>query len=230
LQPFAHAFADFAREQFPAIREEARLAHRDTADRTQFAAVRATQHLLEQVETPDIIERDLEAASEYLSALYAAYRFWAAGEPLLTVSRAQIEAALDDAGSDDPVHVPGGACYVQLPEQWFWAQIGPDEPHEPVDGMFIIEGLERREVTVVTVLGLRSDRPGFSQITVTATPRDLTTAHASARTPAFAPVVDGGVAAGLRSLVTPAEVLHLAHLGVAVGSEQRAGSEDRAVP
>ena len=75
-------------------------------------------------------------------------------------------------------------------------------------------GSRDREVVVLAVLGLRDDRPGYSEVSVATVPEDLPTAHQSARKDIFAPTLDGGHEAGLRSLTTSAELLHLAHLAL----------------
>ncbi|NIM49222.1 MAG: hypothetical protein GTN62_04680 [Gemmatimonadales bacterium] len=215
LDPFDYAFAQLAETRFAKIREETSEAPRHTTDRARFAALPSVQHILADVEAPDVIEANPTAADEYLSALYVAYRFWDAGCPVFTVARKGLEEALASERTGSAPSVPGGACYLRFPERWCWAQIGPAEPHEPLDGLFLAASPDNREITIVAVLGLRSDRPGFSQVTVTAAPEDFAAARQEARTPLFAPVLDGGEAAGLKSVVTTAEVLQLAEMGLA---------------
>ena len=215
IDPFAFALAELAEQRFPTIREESLAAGKDTADRAQFASLPSVQRLLLDVEAPQLVEEHPEAAEEYLNTLYTAYRYWDAGQRPVSVSRGALEAALE-AELEDPPSVPHGACYLQLPEHWCWAQVAPDEPHEPLDGLFVVAAPEHREITVLAVLGLRADRPGFSEITVVAVPRDFAAARAEARTPPLAPVVDGGDAAGLKSVVSTGELLHLAHVALHV--------------
>lgn len=212
--PFTHAFAELAATRFPDIRDEAAAEHRDTADRPQFARLRAVQHVLGEVEYPELLERQPEAGAEYLNALYAAYRFWHAGCRLVRVPRAPLEHAMEQPPPAGMPDIPSGACYVRFPEGWIWGQVDPTEPHEPLDGCFVVSGGPGHEILVLAVLGLREDRPGFSQVTVTAQPDDLPVAHLSARTPPFVSTLDGGAAAGIRSVTTAAELLHLVHLAL----------------
>jgi hypothetical protein len=212
--PFSLTFAPIADARFPAIVAAAADEHRDTADRPQFAALREVQHLLGELESPDVLERHAEAGGEYLTALWVAFRFWHAGRRIVEISRPQLTAAIAAPARASPPSVPHGACYLRLPEHWFWAQIDPAEPHEPLDGLFAVEGAQGREIALLAVLGLRPERPGFSQISLTAAPGDFVTAAASARTPPFAPTLDGGIAADLRSITTAAELLHLAALAL----------------
>jgi len=220
LDPFTHAFAGLAEERFPDIRAEAATSHKETADLPQFVAMRTVQRVLADLESPEVFESEPEAAAGYLAAMFAAYRFWDGGRRLYSVSRAQIEEALAGAIDPVPMPVPAGACYLQLPEQWFWSQTDVDRPHEPVDGLFVIEGAHQREVLVLIVLGLRADRPGFSQIVVTASPHILQRAADEARVPFFASTLDGGEAAGLKSLVTEADVLLLAQVALQLVSAE----------
>lgn len=214
LDPFAYALAEVAEQRFPAIRDEAAAADKQTADRSQFASLSTVQQMLLDVEAPQLVEEHPEAAEEYLNTLYAAYRYWDTGQHTVALDRAALEAALK-AELENPPTVPHGACYLQLPERWCWAQVAADEPHEPLDGLFLVAAPAHREITVLAVLGLRADRPGFSEVTAVALPRDFAAAQAEARTPPFAPVIEGGDAAGLRSLVSMGELLHLAHVALA---------------
>ncbi len=166
------------------------------------------------MEAPELIQENPQAADEYLTTLYVAFRFWDAGRAVLAVSRDAIEQAVARDPPDTLPAVPDGACYVQLPERWFWARIGPDEPPEPLDGLFVVASAMGREITVLAVLGLRPERSGFSQLSVRATPQEVRAARLAARTPPFASVLEGGDRAGVRSLVATGELLHLAQVAL----------------
>lgn len=214
LTPFDHAFADLAEERFPAVREEAGQSLKGMADRMRFATLSTVQRILADVESGELIEQDPQAADEYLTALYVAFRFWDAGRPIFPVGRDAIDAALTSDWEDALPRVPHGACYLQFQERWIWAQIAPDHPHEPLDGQFVVGGEHPPEITVLAVLGLRPERGGFSQITVTATPSEVISARQASRTPPFAPVLDGGERAGFKSVVTTGELLFLTQLAL----------------
>jgi len=214
--PFDYAFAALAEERFPAVREEAEETLKDTGDRSQFATLSSVQRILGDIESPELIEQDPHAGEAYLTVMYVAYRFWSAGRHVLATTAEWIDAALETGGGMEPPLVPQGACYVQFPEHWCWAQVDADAAHEPLDGIFVVQS-SREEITVLAVLGFRPDRPGFSEVAVTALPSDFAFAAGEARTPPFAPTLDGGEQAGLRSLVSEAEVLHLASLALATG-------------
>lgn len=212
LHPFDRAFGALAETRFVEIRDEAAAERRDLRDRAQFVSVPAVQRLLNELESPELLDAHPEAAGEYVSSLYVAFRFWQAGCHTMHPSQAHLEAAMATAPEGARPAVPHGACYLQLPERWMWAQIDPDGPHEPLDGIFVVEDALGRDLSILTVLGLREDRPGFSQITLTAVPDDLRAA--AAEHPDFTPTLDGGDAAGLKSVTTTAALLHLTALAL----------------
>lgn len=217
LDPFVHAFADLAEDGFPAVRSEAAAHEYDTADRVQFMALATVQRLLTEIESAEAIERTPAAAAEYVASLYVAYRYWDTGRPLFDLLRSALERKLDMQPGKAP-EVPYGACYLRLPERWVWAQVAPEGPHEPLDGLYVVQGGRGDELTTMAVLGLRPDRPGFSQVVVTTPVADLCAAFDERRSPPFAPVLDGGAAADLKSVVTTGELLQLAAIGLTVAA------------
>ena len=87
---------------------------------------------------------------------------------------------------------------MALTKHRFWATIDEDRPHEPVDGLFVVTTKSQSELMVLAILGLRPERDGFSQITVTANISGVLEAASTMRSPPFAPVMDGGQEAGFR--------------------------------
>lgn len=217
LHPFDHAFAELAEARFAQIRDEAHRERRDLRDRAQFASSPGVQRLLNEMESPELLAEHPEAAGEYMTVLYVAYRYWEVGCHTMTIPRQQLEAALSGTPATPQTSVPHGACYLQLPERLFWAQIDPDAAHEPLDGIFIVEDALGRDLSALAVLGLRADRPGFSQVALTAVPEDLHAATAA--NPDYSPTLDGGDAAGLKSVPTPAALLHLTRVALGAVSD-----------
>jgi len=215
LSPFELAFGTRMEERFSEIPREAESESKDPSDPGQFASLRSVQHLMGEIESPEAIEADPRAAVEYLTLLYVASRYWDAGQSTRYVdadlfSEERVARLLRGI----PVSVPGGGCYLQLPERLVWSQIGPTAPHEPLDGLFAAESRDRRQFTVVAVLGLRPDRHGFSQISFSVSTSDLAELPGMMRSPPFAPVMDGGVAAGFKSVTSAGELLLLAQLAL----------------
>lgn len=216
--PFAVAFAGLV-ERFETIQREAKTAGGDLTDRVQFAKLPTVQRLLSDVAQPELLEAHPDAADEYLTSIFIGFRFWEAGQPIVAIDKQWFEQQLHTSAPADVPTVPGDVCYLQWPQRWFWAQIAPDAPHEPLDGVFVAGSGPRGERTVMAVLGLRPERHGFSQLVVRATPHDFLAAHRELRSPPFSPTLEGGNAAGLRSLVSVAELLHLVLLALTHATE-----------
>jgi hypothetical protein len=214
LHPFDLAFGPLVDQHFTRIADEAEQQRRALEDLAQFGASPEVQHLLQEIEAPDVIAASPEAGVEYLQSLFVAYRFWRAGQTTHAIARDALEAALAADAPETLPTIPGGGVYLQLPENWFWAQVDAEAPHEPLDGCFVVSGAEE-SWTVLAVLGLRADRSGFSQVALMAPTDDVLSAPSMARTPPFAPLMEGGASVAFRSVGTLAELLHLALLGAA---------------
>lgn len=214
LHPFDYVFGETADERFGELRTEATRSRRDLTERVEFLRFEPVRRLLADLRTPDAGDSAGAALEEYGALLYVAYRYWAAGRRAFELGREDVTRMLGEDPPDGAPEVPHGACYLRLPAQLFWAQIHPGGPHEPLDGLFVAAGAGGREITVLAVLGLRAERAGFSQITITAPREDVAQAGATVRSPLFAPVMEGGERAGFRSLVSEGELLHLAHLAL----------------
>lgn len=180
------------------------------ANLATFARAPAVQRLLEQVGAPDLMDREPLAAAEYLHLLFADWMHWKQERPVTPVTR----AALDAMSSRSPLPAHRLVLtYLQLPPRLFWLQPGDGVAHEPLDGCYVIP-LDRDELLVVAILGLHAGRTGFSQVTVTARQDDLRAAAAALPATPFAPAMAGGAAAGMRSVPSVAELLHLVRLAL----------------
>jgi hypothetical protein len=211
--PFDMLFGDDA-GALGTLTAAAAAAGRDAGDRGEFAMVPEVQRLLAELESPELVAQQPEAVQEYLELLHAMYRFDTAGRRVVSPARAQLQPWLRRLPPAEPPKVPGGACYVQLPAHWWWGQRGPDAPHEPLDGVFVVAAPRGDEVTLLAVLGLREERGGFTQVTVHARPEDFAAARGVQRDPPFAPLMDGGTSGGVLSVATPAELLTLVQLAL----------------
>lgn len=209
-------FGEAIEDRFRSVQTEAELSRRDCTDPAQFAPLSTVQHLLTEIESPKLLEQNPAVAAEYLILLYAAFRFWEGGKRVIQVEALDWdETFIADLPSIDLREVAGGACYVQLPERRFWAQIESGAPHEPLDGCYVATSRDGRQVVVVAILGLREGRSGFSQVSLTAIQEELEAARTITRSPAFAPVMDGGAEAGFKSVESQAELLLLVQLALA---------------
>lgn len=213
--PFDMVFAELAETFFPHIRKEAPDASVDLATLTRLPTA---QRLLRDLGSPELAEAEPQAITEYLALLFVGYRYWAAGKHTLLVDRDKLEVAIDGGSTDMPV-LEHDACYLMFPERLYWATIGDNQPHEPLDGMFVVRAKSHAELTVAAILGLRPGRDGFSQITVTGDTDDVARAASEMRDPSFAPTMDGGAQAGFKSVTTEGELLQLSHLALISAGE-----------
>lgn len=216
--PFDLALGSLTAE-LDGLREAAARTGRDLHYREEFERSPEVQRLLARFQAPDLVAAHPEAAASYLALLYAAYRFREAGARLLAPSRARLEPALEGPPPRNPPSIPGGACYLQLPASWVWARSGDGGPHEPLDGCFLAADARGDEIVVIAVLGLRAERGGFTQVTLHASPADFVAAAEERRDPPFGPLMDGGGAAGVRSVATAGELLLLMSLALAVSGQ-----------
>jgi hypothetical protein len=213
--PFDLVFSHLADTAFPEIRAEAQ----DPAmDLSTLARLPSSQRLLGELGSPDLAEENPAVVGEYLALLFVAYRYWLVDAHTLSVDRDKLGAAIE-RGPQGTTVVPHDACYVALPEHWCWATIGEGQPHEPLDGMFVVKAKGRAEITIVAILGLRPGREGFSQITVTGSADDVSAASKEMRNPPFAPLMEGGTEAGFKSVTSEGELLLLAHLALESAGE-----------
>jgi hypothetical protein len=211
--PYELTIGEDLENRFPIVRAEAQAGGKDATDPAQFASLPTVQRILTDIESPELLAEHPEAAAEYLALLYAAFRFWEAGKVVCEVTREDWSGRDLARGSQLP-EIPSGACYLQLSERWFWAQIDEAAPHEPLDGMFVAQSADGQLLVVIAVLGLRPERGGFSQVSLTVARDDLTQANFATGGPLFAPAMDGGAEAGVRSVSSAADLLLLVQLAL----------------
>jgi hypothetical protein len=202
---------------FREVRAAAAAAGQDTRDRLAFEQLAPVQRVVDDL-LPPSQEAPGALAEGYGILLFSVYHFWLGGRREIALDRERLERIIARGASPAPLHVDAG-WYVQLPERAVWARITEGSPPEPLDGLFVTPGASGREITVLAVLGLRPEREGFSQIAVTVPTDDWYRAGMVVRRPLFAPVLEGGERAGLKSLVSEAELLHLAHLALAEATQ-----------
>lgn len=214
LTPYELTFGG-VEEHFGVAREEAEALGKDTADFAQFVSLPTVQRIVAEIESPDLLAANPPAAIEYHTLVYAAFQFWVAGKHLLKVADDFPSDALPGGTMPDTnPSVPGGACYIQLPERSIWAQVDPTSPHEPIDGLFVCLPPRFPQLTVVAILGLRAGRAGFSQISARVALSDLEAVREGIRSQPFDPVMDGGRAAGFHSITSLGELLLLTQLAL----------------
>lgn len=211
LHPYDFVFEQFDESNFRDIQDEA--GPPEELDLSKFAKLSSVHRSLQELGAYEMSEDGAEAVAQYVTLLFVAFRYWRAGRRTVSPQRADLEAHMGDAPSSPPAP-PHDALYITLPEQLFWAQTGPEAPHEPIEGMFVTFTAAADSYTVAAVLGLRPERHGFSQLSVTAGGSDLEAAPECIRQPPFEPVMEGGTQAGFHSVTSEAELLQLARVAM----------------
>lgn len=214
LTPYALAFGDAGLDVlfFPALSREAEEHGVDTRSPERFAFLTVAADALRAM-LPD--DAPTPAREQLRALIFHAYDFWRTGQHSYRVDasvlRFLVEAAPPLTGWE--LRLPRSSLYVQLARNLFWARVEPEATPEPLDGFFITG--DGTELNVLTVLGLRPDRDGFSVIPVHA-PAAADAPAAWVAMPGreqgrdFANILPGGELGGLYSVVTDAEVLKLA--------------------
>jgi hypothetical protein len=203
--PFDLAFGADAEERFPRIRASLAEAGLDPGDRDAFVLDREVASLLRELVPEEGVG---PAVSQHVALLHHAYEYWSEGGWIVRPSRSRMKDLLEEAAGhagSDPI--TPRAWYVQLPERLVWAELAEGSPHEPLDGMFV-RAWPGGGFFVLAVFGLHPGRSGFSVVDADGYPPER--ALRADQSPLFAPVLPGGVAAGLYSIVAEEELLELA--------------------
>jgi hypothetical protein len=217
--PFDAVFGAIAGERFPPLRAALAAEGRDPRDRDGFLLVREVVELLLELR-PD---EGLGAAVEALAAfVHHAYLYWMDGAQVGAVSQEELEQILAEGrtgGQADSEATPDGpplrpsACpsvspssYVQLPPLRIWGTPVAGAPPEPLDGWFRSRHDDR--LSVLAVFGLNPARAGLTAVEA-AGPRPGPLGREDG-SPRFAPLLEGGAAAGLHSVAGVEELLELA--------------------
>jgi len=202
--PFDLAFGPDAEIRFERIRASLAAGGRDHHDEDAFVLDReVTAYLRELV--PD--EGVGDGVRQHLALLHQAYLYWAEGGWHVRLSADRARNLLSMSGADVMPVVPPRAFYLQFPERLIWAELAPGEPHEPLDGLFIRPWPEGG-FFVLGVFGLHRGRAGFSVAMAEGFRPDP--AGRESGEPLFAPVMAGGAAAGLYSIIGEDELVELA--------------------
>lgn len=205
LNPFDLVFESLVPTTFLSIRTALDRNGYDPRDRDRFLMQPEVVALLRDLRP----EEGLGEGIDQLAALvHHAYLYWEGGANMVEVSPGQLPILVSSGAAvvaDDSVERP--AYYVQVPERRIWAQVIPGGPHEPLDGCFVHTLPDSAVLRVLGVFGVHRERQGFSVVEVSGRrPEGLAREDGSGL---FSPILPGGAAAGLFSLVGEEELLEL---------------------
>ena len=211
--PWTALIEALSEASFEAMRAALAKAGTDPFDRDAFLLEGAVGRVLR-----DLVPADApaDAVTEYGALLHALYLHWSQGSPVRVLERGVATALLSAPPDGVPLPTEPPVVYVQLPERLVWAASAPSAPHEPMDGVFVLQSSGR--CRALAVLGFRLDRQGFTTIESDA-PIPPRLERRSDGSPPFATVLPAGDRLGLFSVTSPSELALLALLALsAAGS------------
>ena len=217
LTPFDVAFGPDAETWFPKIRDSLATSGLDPHDADAFILDREVAALLREL----VPEAGVGTAiQQHIALLQHAYLYWVEGAWLFRLTKDRTRSLLaGESLAEDPAAEPPRAYYVQFPERLIWAELGDEEPHQPLDGLFV-RPWPGGGAFVLGIFGMHPAQGGFSVAEADGyREEDLLRTDGS---PLFAPVLSGGAAAGLFSVVGGEELLELAARTVPIAREGRA--------
>lgn len=212
LSPFALVFGQLAPERFPGVQQAIGGDAATAADRDRFVLLAPVGQLLRDLAPDDAPPDALEA---YVRLLHHAYRHWVAGGWVYDVSADGLERALE--GGSLSSETPHPALYLRLPALRVWGAPREHEPPEPLDGVFVTATATPGAIAALGIFGMHGERPGFSAVAVEGhadeddprTDEILIAARRPDGSATFAPLLEGGAAAGVWSVANPGELLLL---------------------
>jgi len=210
--PWTELISAIGEERFAEVRESLAKAGTDDLSGDAFILNGTVANLLRDL-MPD--DAPADAITAYGALLHMLHVCWARDWPLVTITTERLRDALSSPIAHSPLPI-AVACYVQLPERLAWAEPAPGDPHEPLDGIFLIATPARADA--LAVLGFRAARDGFTTMAgAIALPSPPPPPRANG-VPAFASTLPGGDLAKLVSVVDAHELCALALLAVEVAS------------
>jgi hypothetical protein len=206
LTPFDIAFGETAGERFARMRESLTASGRDPHDLDAFMLDREVVTYLRELVPEEGVG---EAIEQHVALLHHAYLYWSEGAWTVRPSRERTRSILTAPSVEYTAPATGlpRASYIQFPERLIWAPLSPDEPHQPLDGIFV-RPWPSAGFFLLGVFGLHPGHNAFAVVDVDGY-RELKPERDDG-TPLFAPVLPGGEAAGLFSIVGGDELLELA--------------------
>jgi hypothetical protein len=231
--PFALALpgADWCRERFQAIAEEAGVREINPGDPGSFLLLAQVGAALQ-----DLLPEEDAAPGELHSFgrfLFHAFHLLPPGDgapPLLLEVGPEAARSLVAASISSPEwngEAPSGAGYLRLPPQRFWVRPGgPESIPEGLDGVawtVSSHGAEGPTLHLLALSGIVPGRPGFSVLPLPGVPfRDAASwigmhARPEGAGADFETTLPGGELGGLHSVETAGEVVKLVALAFAGG-------------
>jgi hypothetical protein len=202
MDPFSLVFGDLAESDFPGVRD----ALMEDRSIEAFMLSAPALELMGKLR-PD--EGLGDAVDDFVAFVYAAWRFWCDGKPVVVKNESATRALCSVeqvAWPGEEPQLPGTTRYIQVYPRLVWGRLASDETYEPLDGWFATR--TGNSLRVVACFGLHSARPGLSVVVAEGPwPGTIVREDASA---VLSPMMPGGDLAGLYAIAAPEELLLLA--------------------
>lgn len=213
--PYDIAFGPSAEAPFTRIRQSLTETGRDPHDLDAFVLDREVVSYLRELVPEEGIGSGIE---QHVALLHHAYLYWAEGGIVIQPTRARTEKLLKQAPAVANGDAPK-AYYFQVPERLIWGGLSPEEPHQPLDGLFV-RPYPERGFFLLAVFGMHAGSEGFTVVDLDGYQEsELAREDGS---PLFAPVLPGGAAARLYSIAGGEELMELAARSLPLAIEARA--------
>jgi hypothetical protein len=196
--PYALVFEAVAEERFPLIQQS--LGESQYFDRDALLLQRPMVEVLHDLRPEEGLGSGME---ELVALVHLAFLYWHYGKRSVRCGEGGLGEVVAISPGGPVPNRPETAYYVQLPRRRIWGSPADGDDIEPLDGCFLAR--TRDHLLTVAVFGIHPQRGGFTVVEVTG-PRPSSPSRVDG-TPLFAPVLEGGVRAGLFSL-TGMEELH----------------------
>ena len=212
LTPYDIAFGPSAEERFTRIRESMAASGREPDDLDAFVLDREVVTYLRELVPEEGIGSGIE---QHIALLHQAYMYWYSGGIVVRPTKARTERML----AAEPTAARGTlphAYYFQVPERLIWGGLSPEEPHQPLDGIFVRPYADGG-LFLLAIFGMHAANEGFTVVDLDGyREAELAREDGSAL---FAPVLPGGAAAGLYSIAGGEELMELASRSVPLAVE-----------
>lgn len=185
------------------VQEALRAEERDPYDRDAFLLSPVVVEMIREAR-PD--EGYGETIDQVVALLHLTFLYWQEGRPVIELDDPALEALVSDRPVVDGASGRPPAYYVKIPPRRVWASPLEGQTPEPLDGW--IAARHGDLLRLVALFGVRPERDGATVVAAEGpSPSPLAREDGS---PLFAPVLPGGQAAGLYSIVGTEELVELA--------------------
>jgi hypothetical protein len=201
--PLGRLLGGEVEEGLARVREALEAEQRDPYDRDAFLMSPVVVEMIREARPQ---EGYGETIDQVVALLHLAYLYWQEGRPVIDLDDPGLDALVGPG--DDPdgaLHQPP-AYYVRIPPRRVWASPLEGATPEPLDGW--IAARHGPLLRLVALFGVRPERDGATVVAAEGTAPEALSREDG--TPLFSPVLPGGQAAGLYSIVGTEELLELA--------------------